>query len=49
MAYKIKKYNCEGKSDVWYATGKLIGQLDCETGRILIYDTETKEIVKKTE
>ena len=42
-------YKCAGKSSVWDTTGKLIGQLDCETEGILIYDTETKEIVKKTE
>ena len=42
-------YICAGKSSVWDTTGELIGQLDCETEGILIYDTETKEIVKKTE
>ena len=42
-------YKCAGKSSVWDTTGKLIGQLDSETVGILIYDTETKEIVKKTE
>ena len=42
-------YICAGKSSVWDTTGKLIGQLDSETEGILIYDTETKEIVKKTE
>ena len=42
-------YKCAGKSSVWDTTGELIGQLDCETEGILIYDTETKEIVKKTE
>lgn len=42
-------YECAGKSSVWDTTGKLIGQLDAETEGILIYDTETKEIVKKTE
>jgi len=42
-------YECAGKSSVWETTGKLIGQLDTETEGILIYDTETKEIVKKTE
>ena len=42
-------YKCAGKSSVWDTTGKLIGQLDSETEGILIYDTETKEIVKKTE
>ena len=42
-------YKCAGKYSVWDTTGKLIGQLDSETEGILIYDTETKEIVKKTE
>ena len=42
-------YKCAGKSSVWDTTGKLIGQLGTETEGILIYDTETKEIVKKTE
>lgn len=42
-------YECAGKSSVWDTTGKLIGQLDTGTEGILIYDTETKEIVKKTE
>lgn len=42
-------YKCAGKSSVWDTTGKPIGQLDSETEGILIYDTETKEIVKKTE
>ena len=42
-------YECAGKSSVWDTTGKLIGQLETGTEGILIYDTETKEIVKKTE
>jgi len=42
-------YKCAGKSSVWDTTGKLIGQLDTEAEGILIYDTETKEIVTKTE
>ena len=41
-------YKCAGKSSVWDTTGKLIGQLDSETEGILIYDTQTKEILKKT-
>jgi predicted amidohydrolase len=40
-------YKCAGKSSVWDTTGKLIGQLDNKTERILIYDTETKEIIKE--
>lgn len=42
-------YECAGKSSIWDTTGKLIGQLDTETEGILIYDTETKEIVRETE
>ncbi|MBP1675829.1 MAG: Nitrilase/cyanide hydratase and apolipoprotein N-acyltransferase [Bacteroidetes bacterium] len=41
-------YQCAGKSSVWDTTGELIGQLDSETEGILIYDTQTKEIVKGT-
>ena len=42
-------YECAGKSSVWDTTGKLIGQLETGTEGILIYDTETIEIVKKAE
>jgi len=38
-------FECAGKSSVWDATGKLLGQLDTETEGILIYDTDTKEIL----
>jgi len=41
-------YKCAGKSSIWDTTGKLIGQLDGETEGIIMYDTETKEIVKET-
>jgi len=39
-------YDCAGKSSVWDTDGVLIGQLDTEIEGILIYDIETKEIVK---
>lgn len=37
-----------GKSAVWTKEGKLVGQLDDKTEGILIFDTETEEIVKRT-
>jgi predicted amidohydrolase len=36
-----------GKSSVWDETGSLLGQLNNTNEGILIYDTETKEIVKR--
>jgi predicted amidohydrolase len=36
-----------GKSAVWTKQGKLVGQLDNKTEGILIFDTETEEIVKR--
>lgn len=36
-----------GKSAVWTKEGKLIGQLDDKTEGILIFDTETEEIVQR--
>ncbi len=36
-----------GKSTVWTKEGKLIGQLDDKTEGILIFDTETEEIVQR--
>jgi predicted amidohydrolase len=37
----------EGKSAVWTRDGKLIGQLDHNKEGILIFDTETEEIIKR--
>lgn len=37
-----------GKSSVWSKMGKLIGQLDDQNEGILLFDTETEEIVKRT-
>lgn len=37
-----------GKSAVWTKEGELVGQLDDKTEGILIFDTETEEIVKRT-
>lgn len=36
-----------GNSSVWTKEGKLVGQLDDKTEGILIFDTETEEIVKR--
>jgi predicted amidohydrolase len=36
-----------GKSSVWSKKGKLVGQLDDKTEGIIIFDTETEEIVKR--
>jgi len=36
-----------GKSSVWTKEGKLVGQLDDKTEGIIIFDTETEEIVKR--
>lgn len=38
-------YQCAGKSSVWSNDGKMIGQLDDKNEGLLIYDTETKEVV----
>lgn len=36
-----------GKSSVWTKEGKLVGQLDCKTEGILIFDTETEEVIER--
>jgi predicted amidohydrolase len=36
-----------GQSAVWTKDGKLVGQLDDKTQGILIFDTETEEIVER--
>ncbi|MBA4259479.1 MAG: carbon-nitrogen hydrolase family protein [Chitinophaga sp.] len=36
---------CVGKSAVWSNQGKLIGQLDDKTEGILIFDTETEDVI----
>jgi predicted amidohydrolase len=36
-----------GKSAVWTKEGKLVGQLDDKTEGVLLFDTETEEIVKR--
>lgn len=37
-----------GKSSVWTKQGNLVGQLDDEKEGILIFDTETEEIIERT-
>lgn len=39
-------YDCAGKSSVWNAEGKLVGQLDGNSEGVLIYDTVQERIVK---
>ena len=36
-----------GKSSVWTKEGELVGQLDDKTEGILLFDTETEEIIKR--
>ena len=37
-----------GRSSVWTKEGKLVGQLDDKNEGILIFDTETEEVIEKT-
>lgn len=39
-------HECAGKSSVWDNNGKLVAQLDDKTEGLLIYDTESKEVVE---
>lgn len=39
------KFLCDGQTAVWTKEGKLVGQLDNKTAGVLIFDTETEEIV----
>jgi predicted amidohydrolase len=41
-------YLCEGKSSVWDNEGKLLGQLDTTHEGVLVFNTETKKIVRIT-
>jgi len=38
-------YDCAGKSSIWNEEGQLIGQLNDTEEGVLIYDTESKEII----
>jgi predicted amidohydrolase len=40
-------FDCGGKSSVWNNKGSLLGQLGDKSEGILIFDTETKELVEK--
>jgi predicted amidohydrolase len=37
-----------GKSSIWTKTGNLVGQLDDKLEGILIFDTETEEVIRQT-
>jgi predicted amidohydrolase len=39
-------YLCDGKSSVWDNEGKLLGQLDTTHEGVLVFNTETKKIVR---
>lgn len=41
-------FECGGKSSVWNNKGTLIGQLNEKNEGILIFDTESKEIIEET-
>ena len=41
-------YECVGKSAVWSKQGNLVGQLDDKSEGILIFDTETEEVIIQT-
>jgi len=40
-------YQCGGRSSVWDKQGFLIGQLNDTDEGILIFDTETQQVVQK--
>lgn len=39
---------CGGKTSIWNNKGLLLGQLDDTNEGIIIIDTETQELIKKT-
>lgn len=41
-------YDCAGKTSIWNSKGLLVGQLNDTSEGILIVDTDTAEILKKT-
>lgn len=41
-------YVCAGKSSVWNDTGALVGQLDETSEGVIIFDTETQELIERT-
>jgi len=41
-------YDCDGRSSVWNKKGVLLGQLGETHEGILIIDTETQQVIKKT-
>ncbi len=40
-------YECAGKTSIWNEEGKLVGQLNDKNEGLLIFDTETKEVIEK--
>jgi predicted amidohydrolase len=40
-------YECAGKTSIWNNQGNLVGQLNGKNEGVLIFDTETKEVIKK--
>ena len=40
-------YECAGRSSVWNKNGDLIAQLDNKNEGLLVFDTESEEIIKK--
>lgn len=38
---------CAGQSAVWNCEGDLVGQLDGKSEGILVFDTDTQEIIKE--
>ncbi|RPH25458.1 MAG: carbon-nitrogen hydrolase family protein [Bacteroidales bacterium] len=41
-------YECAGKSSIWNKQGDLAGQLNSKNEGVLIFDTETKEVIEVT-
>lgn len=37
-----------GHSSIWTKTGKLVGQLDNQSEGIIVFDTETEKVIKRT-
>ena len=44
---KTGEYYCPGKSSIWNNQGKLVGQLNEMNEGVLIFDTETQEVLVK--
>jgi len=44
---KTGVYECPGKSSIWSNTGRLVGQLDDSHEGILVFNTDTGDIIKR--